>query len=221
MIPNRFPHAQIPDLVATHHDWIVRTRARILAAAPPSPPVLEIPPSIELPLTGEVWTIRSEPPVQRPTSPKPTTVKPPPGTQLRLFTPSPVVIIHHHPDDVDAGIRALHTWLRDRADHLLPPLLGQVAVDTGLNPKRVVIRSQRTRWASCSARGTVTLNFRLLLLPPDLLRHLFIHELAHLKQMNHSSRFWALVARFDPEWRGHRAELRAFERDLPAWARFG
>ena len=63
---------------------------------------------------------------------------------------------------------------------------------------------QRTRWGSCSNSGTISLNAALLFLEPPLVRYLFIHELCHLIALNHSRRFWAAVARYEPDYRGAR-----------------
>ena len=67
--------------------------------------------------------------------------------------------------------------------------------------RRVTVRNQRSRWGSCSAGGTVSLNWRLVQ-TPDLVRdYIIYHELMHLREMNHSTRFWARVEEVCPEWR--------------------
>ena len=75
----------------------------------------------------------------------------------------------------------------------LPPQLLALAARHGLDVTRVTIRNQRSRWGSCSSRGHITLNFRLMLMPPEVREYILIHELMHLKQANHSIRFWRLV----------------------------
>jgi predicted metal-dependent hydrolase len=75
-------------------------------------------------------------------------------------------------------------------------------------PKRVQVRDQRSKWGACTARGTVTLNWRLIKAPPEVLEYVVVHELAHLREMNHSPRFWATVEAFCPEWRRCRDWLR-------------
>ena len=79
-----------------------------------------------------------------------------------------------------------------REERLAPPLC-KLAHDLNYSVERVVIRCQRTRWGSCSTRGTVSLNCSLVFLRPEVVRYLFIHELAHTKHMNHSPDFWRLV----------------------------
>jgi len=82
----------------------------------------------------------------------------------------------------------------------LPGRAWELAAATGANLKQVTVRNQRSRWGSCSARGTVSLNWRLVQTPDDVRDYIIYHELAHLKEMNHSDRFWARVAETCPYW---------------------
>jgi predicted metal-dependent hydrolase len=91
--------------------------------------------------------------------------------------------------------------LRARAAVELPPQLLALASKLGLIVARVTIRDQRSRWGSCSPKGHIALNFRLLLMPPDVRDYVLIHELMHLKQANHSRRFWRLVEAACPRFR--------------------
>lgn len=75
-------------------------------------------------------------------------------------------------------------------------------------PGKVFIRSQRTRWGSCSGKGNLNFNLRLIALPPELREYVVVHELAHLKHRNHSKAFWSLVSRFYPDYRSAREELK-------------
>ena len=84
----------------------------------------------------------------------------------------------------------------------------------GLVPTKLSVRDQRTKWGACSSRGTVTFNWRLIMAPPAVLEYVVIHELAHLKELNHSSRFWAIVREYCPDYAAHKRWLRANERHL-------
>lgn len=112
---------------------------------------------------------------------------------------------------------ALLRWLDRQAREHLPRLLDQEATRTGLVPARVRMTSARTRWGSCSARGTVSLNRNLLFLPPELARALVLHELAHLEILNHSPRFWSRLAVLDPHALEHRARLKDASAYVPLW----
>lgn len=98
--------------------------------------------------------------------------------------------------------------LRARALKELPPQLFTLAAALGLRVARVTIRDQRSRWGSCSPSGHIALNFRLLLMPPDVREYVLIHELMHLKQANHSRRFWRLVEAVCPGFRDAERWLR-------------
>lgn len=73
---------------------------------------------------------------------------------------------------------------------------------------RITIRDQKTRWGSCSARGTLSFNWRLMLAPPAVLDYVVVHELCHLTYMNHSPAFWQAVADVCPDYRAHRKWLK-------------
>ncbi len=76
-----------------------------------------------------------------------------------------------------------------------------------LVPKAVRIGSQRSLWGSCSSEGNISLNWRLVVAPPEVINYVVIHELAHLKYLDHSSAFWSLVARFCPDYKKQEAWL--------------
>lgn len=83
----------------------------------------------------------------------------------------------------------------------LPPLVAHYAGVYDLTVNKVTVRNQRSRWGSCSRRGTISLNWRLVQTPVYVRDYIILHELAHLKQMNHSRRFWSEVERMCPDYR--------------------
>ena len=102
----------------------------------------------------------------------------------------------------DGDLRpALEKQFARRARIELPARTWELAAGTGSVIKRVVIRSQRSRWGSCSARGTISLNWRLIQAPEFVRDYIICHELAHRREMNHSARFWAYVESLFPAWR--------------------
>jgi predicted metal-dependent hydrolase len=97
--------------------------------------------------------------------------------------------------------RPLSERVRKLAQLELPLLTNELAFRFGVSVKRVSVREQRTRWGSCSATGTISLNWRILLAPPEAVEYIVIHELMHCKEMNHSPAFWALVEKACPGYR--------------------
>ncbi len=87
-----------------------------------------------------------------------------------------------------------------RAKIELPARTWELAAETGMDVKEVTVRNQRTRWGSCSSRGVISLNWRLVQTPDSVRDYIIYHELMHLREMNHSSRFWARVEEVCPGW---------------------
>lgn len=79
---------------------------------------------------------------------------------------------------------------------------------------KIVVRNQKSRWGSCSHTGVLSFNYRILFLPAHLADYIVVHELCHLREMNHSKRFWGLVALAVPDHKERRKELRKLERSL-------
>ena len=106
---------------------------------------------------------------------------------------------------------------RRGARELVTAVVEDEARALGVRYARIEIRGQRTRWGSCSSRGTLSFNWRLALAPPSVLDYVVVHELCHLREPNHSPRFWALVADRRPGWRVERDWLREHGAELLAF----
>lgn len=136
---------------------------------------------------------------------------------LRLQPAGEALVVHGDVGRVALVRHALQRFTMHMARAVLAPRLQQLSGVTGLSYHRLQIRRQRTRWGSCSRSGTISLNACLLFQPPEVVDYLLIHELAHTRHMNHSRRFWALVARHEPRWRELDAALMLGWREVPAW----
>jgi predicted metal-dependent hydrolase len=106
---------------------------------------------------------------------------------------------------------------RRAARELVTMLAEEEAQELGVAFKRIEIRDQRTRWGSCSTRGTLSFNWRLVLAPYDVLDYVVVHELCHIREPNHSRRFWKLVETRRPGWREHRDWLHSHGPELLAF----
>ena len=103
---------------------------------------------------------------------------------------------------------ALERWYRRAARDEITPRLERACALAGSRFTTLSIRGQRTRWASCSRSGAMSFNWRLLLAPEPVLDYVVWHEVCHLDVMDHSPRFWALLARWCPDYREHSRWLR-------------
>ncbi len=106
--------------------------------------------------------------------------------------------------------KALDEAIKVIAQRELPKIATDMASQAGLPLKSVTLSSARTMWGSCTSDGRVRLNFRLLQLPPELMRHVVAHELAHLVEFNHSRRFWVIVEGLDPKTEMHKRGIKAY-----------
>jgi hypothetical protein len=107
-------------------------------------------------------------------------------------------------------IPALERWYRRSAQAEITPRLDWACARAGTDYTRLTIRGQRTRWASCSQDGAMSFNWRLLLAPEPVLDYVVWHEVCHLEIMDHSPRFWALLASRCPDYRTHSRWLRRY-----------
>src|SRR4051794_52341 len=105
---------------------------------------------------------------------------------------------------------ALERWYRRAARLEIAPRLDAATARAGTQYTGLTIRGQRTRWASCSASGAMSFNWRLLLAPEPVLDYVVEHEVCHLEVMDHSPRFWRLLAARVPDWREHARWLRRY-----------
>lgn len=200
---------RIEEILHEKARWIERHLARIeTLRPPPGPPPRAIRPAL-LPLRalGESWRVEYE-------------ACPARAVSLTAHRPD-CIHIAGNVDHVPICQSVLRRWLTLKAQRTLVPRLGELARETGFSYARVSVRGQRSRWGSCSASGAISLNFKLLFLPPELMRYVLLHELCHTRELNHSRRFWDLLASVEPA----SAELDARMKDacglVPAWLGMG
>lgn len=203
--PKRVSVAAIVAFVISKSRWLEErlprleeARAKLAAEASTRPEL------IELPALAERWQVEYAQ----------TTGK---SVTVRAHGPERLVV-SGAVADIAACRAALRRWLMRRAKEELPPWTALIAEETGLRYSTLAIRSQRSRWGSCSTRGELNLNCKLLFLPEDLARFVLIHELCHTVEHNHSERFWALVRRFEPRSDAFRKQMRDAWSVVPGWA---
>ncbi len=185
----------VREFVQRFTPWIDRKVAAMQTFAEPA---ADVPTAIEFACSGECFSVEWRP-----------------LAKLRVTEREGCLVVNA--PDAGAARLLLQAWLKRAAGARLAPRLMELAAELQCPVQRVAIRCQRTRWGSCSTRGTVSLNCSLVFLRPAVVRYLFIHELAHTKHMNHSVHFWSLVERLEPEYRALDRELLAGWRTVPAW----
>ena len=194
VIPVRFPKKAVPQLLNKHAKWIEKQLAKqqshINAAVLPS--------EIYLAINNSCIEVFNESHDRQ--------------NSLNLHD---CLVVNK--GDYQLSVKQLRQWIRKQAWILLPPLLEQLSRSTGLDYKKISIRSQKTRWGSCSSSGTISLNDQLLFVDRASAEYLMVHELCHRRHMNHSPKFWQLVEFHCPSYREHEAALTRAKAEIPGW----
>ena len=108
----------------------------------------------------------------------------------------------------------LEWWYRQQAEKVIKKRADELCSLLGVTYGRLSIRRAKTRWGSCSRKGNLNFNWKLMMAPEPVIDYVIIHELAHLKEMNHSKNFWKVVAEHCPQWRKRKKWLRDHETEL-------
>ena len=200
VIPRHVSRERARAFVIQHRQWIRDTWTRMREQMVDAD--LSLPQNIELRAIGEHWQVR---------------YRKREGGRARVTVNGHVLTVHYDGQHEQAARLALRRWLMERARGYFEDYLPSICRLTGFSFKKLQIRGQSSRWGSCSSRKTLSLNYKLLFLEPELVRYLIIHELAHTRHLDHSARFWRLVEEYEPKYRELDQELGESWRDVPAW----
>ena len=196
--PSRSSLRDVESLILRHGEWVVqkldewRGRRR--------PEQLRIVDGVQLPMLGALLEVRLALGANR-------------GVWSGQETPA-LTLCLRSPDD--AG-RVLEKALRERARELFLERLAHYAALLGVTLPRLALSAARTRWGSCSLKSGIRLNWRLIHFPRHVIDYVVAHELAHLREMNHSPRFWSVVGQLYPDYRLVRDELKTLAVHCPHW----
>ncbi len=161
--------------------------------------------------------------------PRPALVRGHSGESLPLFG-APITLevktgrrgVHHHPERLLVSApspprvaKVLIGWLKTQALDALAPRAAHFAARLQVAPPRVGLSNARTQWGVCTEDGAIRLSWRLVHIEPALADYVVAHEVAHLVELNHSKRFWNLLARLYPDWRRARHQLELAGASLP------
>jgi predicted metal-dependent hydrolase len=130
-----------------------------------------------------------------------------------------MLVVSGRVEDGREVMLGLRRWLVRQTRASLYPWLDELSTQAGLPFGTVSVRGQRTRWASCSSRGNINLNYRLLFLAPDVVRYILNHELCHTVHLNHSRGFWNMVGSLEPDYRFFNSQAKVGMKEVPEWAK--
>jgi predicted metal-dependent hydrolase len=209
VVPKGFDQRKLPEILEKRKDWIAKTTQRIAAERQlMTPGMVEpfdqtLPNQLELRSLPESWTVKYYQGSGRSFVANATG-----KYELTVYAPL------EHPQSC---YRVLKHWLMRKAEGGLIPWLEQISRETVLPFNQAAVRGQKTIWASCSGKKNISLNYKLLFLPPHLVRYVLIHELCHTVHLNHSSAFWSLVAEKEPDYKLFDSELNKAWCYIPTW----
>lgn len=205
VVPQGVPVNKAMSLVSARADWIAEKLAgfdqvrHLLTKTTPGRPE-----ALDLPALAESWRIE-----YRATRA---------GTVAAKTEQLGRIVVSGAVDDPLRCHAALRRWLARRARETLIPWLARVSTEIGLSYSDATIKSQRTRWGSCSRQQRISLNSKLLFLPRELVRYVLVHELSHTLVSNHSSHFWMTLRGYEPQTDSLHGRMLDAWKLVPSWA---
>lgn len=203
--PNKMSQADVERVVCEKKVWIATQLARLKTLVPDDHLFCSrsLPQKVHLPALGAAWSVE---------------YRWAPGKRaVASALGSGQLVVRGRIEDLEVCRAALGRWLIRQARSHLSVKLDHLAREMDLKYQRLSIKDQRTRWGSCSAKGVISLNFKLLFLPPELTRYVLVHELCHRLELNHSPRFWDWVRHFEPAADHLRKAMRRAWVYVPPW----
>ncbi len=203
VIPLGYDRRRIPDILHRKRTWITRTMERVRERCSQLQQEQTPPTIITLTAIGETWHVNY---LATPTN----------GITLAEKRDRSL-LVRGNAENHGLCCDGLRRWLTRQGQQHLVPWLHTVSQQCALPFARVGIRGQKTLWGSCSRKKSISLNYKLLFLPPHLVSYVCIHELCHTVHMNHSADFWALVGSKLANYRQVDRELRYAMSYVPSW----
>jgi len=196
-MPHRFSVKQLPSILEEHKEWILQQKIKH-----DRPSAYVKPQDINLQAIQQKWIVHYFQNDKRP--------------RVKQFAANEIILSG---DIREFAVcrEKLSNWVKKQAHLHLTSYFKHLAREIGMPFLDVSVRSQATLWGSCSQDKSIRLNFKLIFLPVELMRHIMIHELCHTIHMNHSQKFWDLVAKYDVNWKIHKREMRTADKFIPAW----
>ena len=200
VVPRRFGQRRLPGILEANREWIEQELQRVKDSPP-----LVAPECIDLNAIDERWLVDYQA--------KPTAN----GRFSATENASNRLLVEGDVNDVPGVSSVLNQWLHLRAHENLVPWLKEVSQEVDIPFQKATVRGQSTRWASCSIYGNININRSLLFLPQSLVRYVFLHELSHIRELNHSHEFWMLLKQLEPDCTALNARLKKAGQHVPQW----
>ncbi|MCL2767761.1 MAG: M48 family metallopeptidase [Synergistaceae bacterium] len=201
VIPGKFDESEIPYFLENNKSWIQKTWEKQMKKSAIRLSSINLPVSIPLSAINETWGLERDE-----------------SLEDSILEWDHGVLKISPQTDISAAVSLLKHWLCSKAKFHLMPSLWRLADEFGFYElKGVRIRCQKTIWASCTRNGMISLNCKNLFLPSHLVRHVFLHELCHLREMNHSPRFHSLLENFDENAKINAASIKDQWLYVPGW----
>ena len=202
--PKRFPKRDIPKFIESNRAWIDNALKEIELATPAV--YRQWPPqNLNLQALSEVWNLEFSSNL--------------PNESVSEGMAQNTHTLHLIADasDKTAVATEIAGRLMSTARVVLPPMLAAHAARHGLSYSKVQVRGQRSVWGSYSSTGTLSLNYKLLFLPPELVDYVLLHELAHTLYLDHSAKFWQQLEKLHPNARATDKRMAKAGKEVPPW----
>ena len=205
VVPRGFNRSLISKFLHEKHEWVQSAMAKVQQARDrrTAEPTESRPDSVTLPSIGQSWSIDYLTARTRTLS-----LVDDKNGNLRISGPV---------ENLAACHSVLQRWTQRQAFTVLVPWIRRLSDETGIAFVQTAIRCQKSRWGSCSSSGTISLNRKLLFVQPDLVQYVLIHELCHMREMNHSRHYWRLVGQYFPDYQMARRRLKDAWFQIPRW----
>jgi predicted metal-dependent hydrolase len=206
VVPVGFDLNKIPDLISRKQGWLRSTLEQVtsIRSANDIPALSSHPEKVSLLAIDRTWQINYQ------------------ATQSSQLScreqKNNCILLQGNTQNIKLCQNALRLWLARTADRYLVPWLHTVSQRHQLPFKKASVRGQKTLWASCSQQHAISLNYKLLFLPSQLVEYVFTHELCHTVHLNHSANFWKLVSQYETNYQQLDRELKTAWRYVPVWA---
>lgn len=200
--PLRFNLKHIPKILEQHRTWIEKQFSALQKTLAEKAQETQLPETIVLNAMNQTWKVlymASDTPLKL------------------ILRPHQELVLLGDIKNIEECQKLLMNWSKKQAKKHLLSQINLLSDQLKLPITKVSIRDQQSRWGSCSSKKAISLNYKLIFLPANLVEHTLIHELCHTVHLNHSAHFWQLVQSFDQNSEQHRRDLRKANQFIPSW----